>query len=212
MFSLATRVALSASALACVVAAFRFRARQNRAGTRGGRISTPKLVWLFFAIWFWLFECAALAFEPSLPAGFRVVFGVHALSMWLRGGVELFMLHVSKNWRPPLGIAHDVLCIVTVLVLLAVFRPAAGAPWGAWSWALVAMLLFSLGVEVLYAALFFRAVDGKTTGDEGTWFASEDEARFRRINRLTTAFNLPQLVFQLALLAAGFSGVSTSSP
>ena len=37
----------------------------------GGRISNPKLLWLFFAIWFWLFECAVLAFEPALPWGYR---------------------------------------------------------------------------------------------------------------------------------------------
>ncbi|HEY0883188.1 MAG TPA: hypothetical protein VGD87_16750, partial [Archangium sp.] len=57
-------------------------------------------------------------------------------------------------------------------------------------------------VEVLYAALFFQAVAGKTTGDKGVWFASEDEARFKRINRITTAFNVPQVLFQLTLLAA----------
>lgn len=171
----------------------------------GGKISNPKLLWLFFAIWFWLFECAVLAFEPSLPAGYRIILGVHAASMWLRGIVEMVMLYVTRNWRPPIGITHDVLCIVTVLVLAVALPLPLDSAWGLFAPALVFMLLFSLGVEVLYAALFFQAVEGKTTGEKGIWFASEDEARFKRINRITTAFNVPQAVFQLFFLAAAFA-------
>jgi len=194
------------SLVLCVVAALWFRHKQNQAHAMGGKISNPKLLWLFFAIWFWLFECAVLAFEPALPLGYRVIFGVHAASMWLRGAVEMFMLYVTKNWRPPIGISHDVVCFLTVLGVAFGFRDALGvdSAWGLFAPALVAMLLFSLGVEVLYAALFFQAVAGKTTGDKGIWFASEDEARFRRINRITSAFNAPQVLFQLALLGAGF--------
>lgn len=204
MLSSTSQLGLVASLGACVASAIWFRAKQNRSHAMGGKISNPKLLWLFFAIFFWLFECAVLAFEPSLPLGYRVILGVHALSMWARGGLEMVMLYVTKNWRPPIGISHDVFCIVTVLALGVFFRDelSLASPWGPWAPALVGMLLFSLCVEVLYAALFFQAVDGKTTGDKGIWFASGDEARFRRINRITTAFNVPQVLFQLALFAA----------
>lgn len=207
MFSLTTRVALAASLLVCGAASIWFKNRQNRANTSawGGKISKPKLLWLFFCIWFWLFECSVLAFEPSLPLAFRAVCGAHALSMWLRGGVEMFMLYVTKNWRPPIGISHDVFCLVTVPVVLLAVGLGDGGAWGLWAWALVVMLVFSLAVETLYAALFFKAVKGQTTGEKGIWFASEDEERFKRINRITTAFNVPQVVFQLALLATGFA-------
>lgn len=200
----ASRVALLATLGLCVVAGAWFGRRQNRPGARGGRISGPKLVWLFFAIWFWLFECAVLAFEPALPFAYRVIFGVHAASMWLRGGVELFLLHVTKTWRPPMGIAHDLFAIATVLVLLGVYRNdlAPTPPFGLYAPALVGMLLFSLAVEVLYAGLFFRAVQGKTTGEDGVWFASAEEARFRRINRITAALNAPQVAFQVLLLVS----------
>lgn len=201
MFSTTTRVLLISSLAACVVASHFFRRRQNRAGTRGGKISNPKLLWLFFAIWFWLFECPVLAFEPSLPFTFRLILGVHALSFWLRGGVEMLMLHVTKNWRPPYGIAHDVFCIVTVVVLAVVLQTG---DWEPMHWLFLSALVFSLAVETLYAWLFFGAVKGKTTGDDGVWFASEDEARFRRINRLTLALNTPQVLFQLAVLGVGF--------
>ncbi|MDP1824158.1 MAG: hypothetical protein Q8L48_12975 [Archangium sp.] len=200
MLTLVSRLGLFASLGGCVLAALWFRGKQNRAHAMGGKISNPKLLWLFFAIWFWLFECAVLAFEPSLPLGYRIILGVHALSMWLRGAVEMVMLYVTRNWRPPIGITHDVLCILTVLGLgLALPLPLDSA-WGLFAPALVFMLLFSLFVEVLYAALFFQAVEGKTVGDKGIWFASEDEARFRRINRITTGFNVPQVLFQVVLL------------
>ena len=42
-------------------------------------------------------------------------------------------------------------------------------------------------------------MEGRTTGDEGIWFADEEQARFRRINRLTLAFNVP--------LYAGLAGL-----
>ena len=206
MFQLTTRIALGSSVGLCVVAALWFRHQQNRAHVMGGKISNPKLLWLFFAIWFWLFECAALAFEPSLPLSYRLIFGVHAASMWLRGAVEMFMLYVTKNWRPPIGITHDVVCLLTVLSL-AFHSNNLGersGGWGLFAPALLVMLVFSLLVEVLYAYLFFQAVEGKTTGDKGIWFASEDEARFRRINRITASFNAPQVLFQLVLLVAGF--------
>jgi hypothetical protein len=205
LLTLGSRLGLLASLGACVLAALWFRQKQRRANAMGGKISNPKLLWLFFAIWFWLFECAVLAFEPALPFGYRLIFGVHAASMWARGALELVMLYVTRNWRPPIGISHDVVCMVTVVGLVVALPLPLDSAWGLFAPALVAMLLFSLGVEVLFAALFFQAVEGKTTGEKGIWFASEDEARFRRINRITTAFNAPQMAFQLVLLGTALT-------
>ncbi|MER2566600.1 MAG: hypothetical protein ABTQ32_38110 [Myxococcaceae bacterium] len=205
MASLRTVGLLWAGVLIAVVMGLRFRAKQNAGhGARGGKISNPKVLWLFFAIWFWFVECAVLAFEPALPPAYRLIVGAHALSMWLRGAIEMFMLHVTKNWRPPIGIGHDAICIATILGL-AVWSGSELTTFGAWSWwapALVVMLLFSLGVELLYAALFFKAVEGKTTGDDGIWFADPESERFKRINRITFACNTPLVLFQLALLGA----------
>lgn len=201
MASSLTLALLWAGAVVATVGGLGFRRRQN-AGARGGRISNPKVVWLFFAIWFWFVACTVLAFEPALPSAYRLILGVHAASMWLRGGVELYLLHVTRTWRPPMGIAHDAFCIVTVLGL-ALWAGAAMGDLGTWGWwapALVAMLVVSLVVELLYAALFFQAVEGKTTGHDGIWFADPESERFKRINRLTFACNTPQVLFQLALL------------
>lgn len=195
-----TRALLLGSAVLCTLAVAWFAGAQNRGGKLGGRISLPKRVWLTFTIWSWLFECLVLALDGGLPFGFRVVVGVHAASMWLRGVVELLMLYRWKNWRPPHGIAHDAFCIVTVLVLALVFREELTGALGAWGPAFLGMLVFALAVELVYAALFFKAVEGRTTGDDATWFAAEGEARFARINRLTAALNVPQLAFQLAFV------------
>ncbi len=125
--------------------------------------------------------------------------------MWLRGIAEMVMLYVTRNWRPPIGITHDVICMVTVVGLVIALPLPIDSAWGLFAPALVFMLLFSLGVEVLYAALFFQAVEGKTTGEKGIWFASEDEARFKRINRITSAFNVPQVLFQVVLLVVALA-------
>ncbi|MEW5741480.1 MAG: hypothetical protein AB1938_21340 [Myxococcota bacterium] len=197
-----SRALLVVSALLCVGAVGWFAGRQNAGGKLGGRISWPKRVWLTFTIWSWLFECAVLALDAGLPFGFRLLVGVHAASMWTRGLLELVMLYRWKNWKPPYGIAHDALCIVSTGALAAAFSRDVGpaGPLGWWAPAFVGMLVFALGVELIYAALFFKAVKGKTTGDDATWFAAEDEARFRRINRLTTALNVPQVAFQAAFV------------
>ncbi|RKG92031.1 hypothetical protein D7V97_41320, partial [Corallococcus sp. CA053C] len=72
-----------------------------------------------------------------------------------------------------------------------------------WALALVALVLVSLGVEVAYAALFHQAVEGRTTGEDGVWFADAEQARFRRINRLTFALNVPLYAALAGLLAVG---------
>lgn len=198
--SATSRLLLLVSAAVCAVAIAVFSRRQNVGGKLGGSISAPKRVWLTFTIWCWLFACAVLAADAGLPRGFRVVVGVHAASMWTRGLLELVMLYRWKNWRPPYGIAHDAVCIATVLGLSAAFSSELAGPLGAWGPAFLGSLVVGLAVELVYAALFLKAVEGRTTGDDATWFAAEDEARFRRINRLTAALNVPQVAFQLAFV------------
>lgn len=64
--------------------------------------------------------------------------------------------------------------------------------------------MVSLVIEIAYAALFFHAVEGATTGEEGLWSADQEQACFRRINRLTLTFNIPLYGALAALLALGF--------
>jgi len=204
MLHSATRIALVAFGAVTLFAALLFAWRQNVKGGLGGRISRPKIAWLFYSVFVYFVVCPALAFDSAVLPGFRWTVGLFGLSMWLRGLGELFMLYVTKNWRPPLGIAHDVLCLVLIGGTLAVFGAELAAQlrpgFPLWTAGFVGLLLVSLVLEIVYAGLFFQAVRGRTTGDEGTWFADE-EAHFVRINRLTAAFNVPLLCYLAAFLA-----------
>jgi hypothetical protein len=207
MLSTLTRILLVALVPVFAWMGVRFHRKQNQKGTRGGRISPPKVAWLFFAIYFWFIVCPAVALDPAVPSAAAWVLGLFGASMWIRGAAEMYLLYVTKSWRPPYGIGHDVVCIALVLGGLAWHHEHWTGPLAAqdlWALALIGQVLVSLIIEIAYAALFFHAVEGATTGEEGVWFADEEQARFRRINRLTFAFNVPMYGTLAALLAWGF--------
>ncbi len=205
-----TRVALVLAIAGLSLLALRFYRRQNGKSVKGGAISPPKMAWLFFTVYLWFLVCPLAAMDPSVPSGARWVLGAFALSMWIRGLAELHMLYVTHSWRPPYGVAHDVFCIALVVAGL-LFVPGAWAgfttPRTSWVSALWLLVLFSLCVETVYATLFFRAVKGKTIGEDGVWFAAENEARFRRINRLTFALNIPQYAVLFGLVGTAAIGL-----
>jgi hypothetical protein len=206
-----TRAALLVTLGGLAFMAQRFYRGQNRAGAKGGAISGPKMAWLFFTVYLWFLACPLAALDPGLRPGVRLVLGAFSASMWLRGAAELYMLYVTKNWRPPIGVAHDLFCILLVALGVALVPgawPGVGSAGDLWQTSLLALVLFSLGVETAYAALFFRAVEGKTVGEDGVWFAAEHEARFARINRLTFWLNVPQYAVLAALLASAVAGLA----
>ncbi|MBX3249983.1 MAG: hypothetical protein KF901_22590 [Myxococcales bacterium] len=188
---------------------FAFYRHQNRAraGALGGRISRAKAAWLTFAVLFWLGVCPLLALEPSLPTRWRVVLGVFAAQFWLRGLVELYLLYVTKSWRPPYGIAHDLFSLALVLALVALPGGFPLEPAHLVGLAASTLVALSLVAETYYAWVFFQLVEGKTTGDEGVWFADQEDPRFVRVNRLTAALNVPLYVGLGALVAVAFGGV-----
>ncbi|QRK10385.1 hypothetical protein JQX13_09990 [Archangium violaceum] len=183
-----------------------FWRKQNVRRARGGRISPPKLAWLLYAVFLWFLLCPLVALDSAVSPYPRGVLGSFAAFMWVRGVAELYMLYVSHNWRPPYGIAHDVLCILLVLGGLSGYALHHDGPLSrmdVWALSLIALVLVSLVIEVMYATLFFQAVEGHTVGEDGIWFADEEQARFRRINRITFACNIPLYAGLGALLAVG---------
>lgn len=201
-----TRAALAVALAITALAAAIFARRQNVKGGLGGRISRPKIAWLFYSVFVYFLLCPALAADGAVREPFRWVLGFFAVSMWVRGVAELLLLYVFRRWKPPLGIAHDVLCLAQIGISLAWLR-------GGWAWTLgtfdrwvlafIGLVSVSLVLEIVYAGLFFQAVHGRTTGEEGVWFADED-ARFRRINRLTATLDVPLFGFLAAFLAVCF--------
>ena len=63
-------------------------------------------------------------------------------------------------------------------------------------------MLFSVGLETWYAVEFFHQVEGKTTGDDGVWFADAEDPRYRRVNRVTSVCNVPLYAALVMLLLA----------
>ncbi len=206
MLSPLTRTLLLALLGVFVLLAAVFQRAQNRKGTAGGRISAPKVAWLFYAVFLWFIVCPLVALDAAVSSATGWVLGLFGASMWVRGVAELYMLYVSRSWRPPYGIGHDGLCIVLLLGALAWHREhwlGPLSPTDGWALALVGLVLVSLVIEIAYAALFFQAVRGATTGADGIWFADEEQERFRRINRLTFLCNVPMYGALAVLLAMG---------
>lgn len=185
-----------------------FYLRQNRARTLGGRISRAKAAWLTFAVLFWLGVCPLLAFEPSLPPRWRIVLGVFGAQFWLRGLAELWMLYVSKNWRPPYGIGHDLFSLVLVIVMTLGYGAFPLDAPNLVGLAATSLVVISLVAETYYAWVFFGLVEGRTTGDDGVWFADQEDPRFVRVNRLTAAVNVPLFVGLATLVVAAFGGLA----
>lgn len=174
----------------------RFYAKQHK-GALGGRISRVKAYWLPFAIWFWFVVCPVVGFDAAVHEGARRALLAFGVFMWLRGAVEMVMLYVTKNWRPPIGITHDALCALLVLGLavrgvdqMAAVDFVGVRELDVWAYGLCAVVLASLAVEMHHAQSFFVASRGRTTGEDGIWFADDEAEHFRQINRTTLIWNV----------------------
>lgn len=193
-------------ALMSVWAAIFYR-MQNRQQRLGGRISLAKLAWLVYAVFVWFLVCPVVAVAGRVGQPLRVVLGSFAVCMWSRGLIELYMLYVTKNWWPPFGVTHDLLSLLLVIGGTLFYRGEMAAltePFDYWVFGLVGCVVVSLGLEAFYASVFHRAVEGQTTGDQGLWFVTKDDARWAWINQLTAVCNIPLYGFLLVFLGVCF--------
>lgn len=200
--------ALTAAYIALGVFGVRFYRKQNTpsgghgaAHKMGGGISRAKAAWLSFAVLYWFFVAPMLALGTNFAYGWRMALLALAISMWVRGPLELLMMYRLKNWRPPYGIGHDLFTTLLVALLAVYFWPGEDA-MGSLGGVSVAVALVSLVAETGYALVFHQLVAGATTGDDGIWFADATAPKFRRINRLTAIVNTPLYVFLVVLLVA----------
>lgn len=204
-----TRVAIVVALLGVAAAIVLFYRRQNRTpGRMGGAISRAKAVWLGYAVYLWFFLCPLLALDPALALPLRLLLGVFAAFMWLRGVLELVLLFWLKRWTPPMGIGHDLACLALLVCGGGSLAPALAElsrPLDLWTLALLAAVVVSLVCEAVFAYLFWCLVRPATRGHDGIWFASESDPRFRAINRWTAALEAPQVVFLLVYLGACLS-------
>ena len=110
-----------------VLIAAAFYLIQNSGALPGGQIAFVKLAWLGCAILFWYFLPALLLMDGRMPPAARRACTILLVSMLLRGVVELFMMYVTSNWHPWIGIGHDVFMVVLMLaVTMPLFRDSGG--------------------------------------------------------------------------------------
>lgn len=201
--ALTTKVALVTAFVVMAGFVVAYHRRQNRPGRMGGAISRAKAVWLGYAVYLWFFACPLLALDPAVARPARLLLGAFGAFMWLRGVAELVLLFWLKRWSPPMGIGHDVACLLLLVAGAWWLGPelsVVARPLDAWTLGLLAVVVVSLLCEVGFAWSFHVAVGGATHGDDGVWFASEDDPRFRAINRWTIALEAPQVAFLLVFL------------
>lgn len=170
--------------LLTITISFAFYLGQNKKSNIGGKMAPCKLFWLDYTLMTWFFLPLYFYFNDYADGVFNILYGL-SFSMWIRGVIELFMLYVTKNWTPPLGIAHNIITIIIVLVMmyLSVMQNPAELIFGI-------SLLVSLILETYYAVAFYKVVREKTKGDDAIWFASKEDPKFATILKVTNLGNI----------------------
>ena len=100
------------------------------------------------------------------------------------------MMFVTKNWVPPIGIIHDLSCVLMILGLTFYWMKGVKAhfslPYGVFHM----MLFVSIVLETYYAHGFYKIVGNKTKGEEAVWYAPADKAEFQFLVKVTGVCNL----------------------
>ena len=166
-------------------------------GPMGGKMSVAKGFWLFYAVFTWFVFLPLLLFYYKVPSFLDYVWGVFWVWMAIRGLVELFMMYITKNWTPPIGITHNISCVLWLIGSSIYFYIQVLT--------LPTIVLFfhislivSMILETWYAVGFYKIVKEKTKGDDAIWFAPSDDNRFKNLVLWTGAFNWP--LFSILLI------------
>ena len=172
-----------------VLLSFYFFWRQNNRAKMGGTISKAKAFWLFFTIYVWFFLLPYCYYNFELRP-YTDIWIIFSLWMWIRGIVEIFMMFVTKNWVPPIGIIHDLSCVIIFLGLSIYWFSGLKAHFN-WPYGIFHLtLISSIILETYYAHGFYKIVGTKTKGDEAVWYAPADDASFQSIVKVTGICNL----------------------
>ena len=172
----------------------------QKTGARiGGSIALSKHLWLFYTIYTWFFLLNFILLRVDINPVLGLYLKIFSVLFLVRAPVELFMLFVSKNWTPPLGIAHDLICFVVLLagsIHCFVFSDLK-----LWESLLLLNLFLGITLETFYAYKFYKIVGDKTKGDQGIWFACHEDPKFQKVLKITTVFNMPIFVSLLWVMA-----------
>jgi hypothetical protein len=130
-----------------LIALLLFAYLQNQGMLVGGKIATAKLLWLFYAIFFWFALPILVLLDGRGSDGMRRIYKVFLLNMGARAVIELYMMYVSLNWHPYYGIGHDLFSLALLVCLLSVHRSTSSLDrlLGSNLWVISAMLLLETG-------------------------------------------------------------------
>ena len=87
----------------------------------GGEIALVKVFWLEIVIIFWFICPLFLSLDKELNSSTRKAYKYFLINMLLRAIVELYMMYVSKNWHPYIGIGHNLFSILFSIFLYLKF-------------------------------------------------------------------------------------------
>jgi hypothetical protein len=163
--------------------------RQNKKGSLGGPICKAKGFWLYYTIINWFIILPYAIYQlPLAPESYQMVWIALSLSMWIRGIIEMYMLFVSKNWTPIIGISHDIFTFIIMMIAFFYGNSSNITPEPILSFYTFSLFV-SIIVETYYAYSFYQIMKGRTQGEDGLWYAHEEDPRFKKIILVTTIFN-----------------------
>lgn len=164
--------------------------KQNKGEKMGGAISPAKSFWLFYCIYSWFLLLPFVLYQKLVPQPLETIWLGFTGWMYFRGIVELYMMFVSKNWTPPLGIGHNISCILWLLASsFYYFNQLQVIPLHYIVFHL--SLILSLVMETYYAVVFYKIVGSKTKGDKAVWYANKDDPLFKKVVLVTAIANVP---------------------
>lgn len=157
--------------------------QQNQPGKLGGPITLENALWLTYALATWFVLPCAFWLNKQVPQVLRRLYGLFFLGFMIRGVGELYLMYGPKAWVPPIGIAHDFLMVLMLLGLRWRWREELAAltdPVHRRMRWFLSVLVVALGCEMLFAWMFYVAVDFRT---DFLWFA-DYSPRFAVLNPL----------------------------
>jgi len=183
--------------------AFLYHRHQNTSAKIGGKISSAKSFWLAYA--FFHYFIYPIYFYCLIESNHsKQLILIVAIWFYLRMMVQGFMMFVTLNWSPQLGIGHNVLTSFG-LIIMALFTYWQNSLSLVFEDFLVLIYIFNLAlisfVDTIYAYRFGQIVGDQTKGKEAIWYASNDD-RFNEICRLTKRNNYAFLMLSLLIILA----------
>ena len=105
-----------------VFALLLFSYLQNQGNLIGGKIATAKLLWLFYAIFYWFILPVLILLDGRCSAGLHRIYTLFLANMCARALIELTMMYITLNWHPYYGIGHDLFSLILLIYLVSVYR------------------------------------------------------------------------------------------